>query len=107
MSIISTLQSLRRGGFLDALDGEFRELVTAVRDTRRKGAITIKLAVTPTSPNDEDDITLEVVDTISTTLPRASPGRTIMFAAADGVLTRQDPRQLDMLREVQARAEKA
>lgn len=102
MSILSTLQQLRRGAFLDALDGEFRQLVLAVRDSGRKGALTIKLTVDPEAG---DELQLTVVDTITTTMPKAGGGRTILFAGADGALSRQDPRQMSLLREVEAKAQ--
>jgi hypothetical protein len=107
MNITDTLTALRRGQFIDELTGELGQLVDAVRSTGRKGTLTIQIDVALASKG--DDTTLNVTDTIKLKLPQAGGGQTIMYATADGALTRRDPRQLDIdgLRTVETKERSA
>lgn len=100
MNVTDTLAALRKGNFIDELSTELGALVDAVRTTGRKGTLTVVLTIAPASKG--DDTTLTVADEIKVRPPQPSRGETIMYATADGALTRRDPRQLDIagLREV-------
>jgi hypothetical protein len=97
---LRTLGQLRRGQFVTDLDAELAALVDAVRDTGRKGRLTIALEIQPAGKG--DNITLRVTDSINCKPPQPETGDTLMFATADGQLSRQDPRQIEMegIREV-------
>lgn len=94
MNITDTLGALRRGQFIEELSTEMGSLVDAVRSTGRKGTLTVTLTVAPASKG--DDTTLTVADEIKVRPPQPARGETIMYATADGALTRRDPRQMDI-----------
>jgi isopentenyl phosphate kinase len=73
---------------------QLNDLVTAVRDTGRAGSMTITIDVKPQSKGDVS--VLSIGDKITTKMPKVEHGETIMFASADGTLTRNDPRQIEM-----------
>ena len=107
MQIINTLGDLRRGRFLEDLDAELRALVDAIRDASEsgraaRGEITIKLVL---KSHADDEMALDVLDTIAVKMPKRPEGRSIFFATGDGGLARQDPRQNELpLRDVSAKA---
>ena len=91
---LRTLGDLRRGVFIDDLEREMAALVDAVRDTGRKGTITVKIDIGLASKGDA--MTLKIGDSISVKAPQPERGDTIMYATADGRLSRRDPRQMDL-----------
>lgn len=91
---LSVLGQLRRGLFVEDLDRELAALVDAVRDTGRRGAVTIRLEVGLASKG--DDMALKIGDSIKVATPQPERGDTIMYAAGDGRLSRRDPRQIDI-----------
>lgn len=97
---LQTLAQLRKGNFVADLDTELAALVDAVRSTGRKGRLTIAIEIEPASKGEET--ALSISDAISVKTPQPSRGSTLMFATADGQLSRRDPRQIEMdgLREV-------
>ena len=103
MQIINTLGDIRRGKFLEDLDAELRALVDAIRDAGEsgraaRGDITVKLTL---KSHADDEMALDVLDSITVKMPKRPEGRTVFFGTSDGTLTRQDPRQGDLpLRDV-------
>lgn len=99
---MDTLGVLRRGRFVEDLQSELRSVVDAVRSTGKAGKLTVELTVKPAGRG--DDVTLTVADRISTRMPAPDVGETILYATADGALSRRDPRQYDAFepREVPA-----
>lgn len=77
------------------------ELVAAVRDTGKKGTLTVKVSL---SAMDED--TLVAVVESSVAAPKQPSKSAVYFATGDGNLSREDPNQLqfDSLKEVAAPA---
>jgi len=70
-------------------DTGLAELVRAVRETGRKGKVTVVLEVRPYKGN---DINVEVAAAVSGALPKAEPRAGLFFVSGDGYLTRDDPR---------------
>lgn len=107
MQIINTLGDIRRGKFLEDLDAELRGLVDAIRDAAEggraaRGEIAIKLTL---KSHADDEMALDVLDSITVKMPKRPEGRSIFFASGDGGLVRQDPRQNELpLRDVSAKA---
>lgn len=89
--MLDTLGVLRRGRFVEDLAAELGSVVTAVRATGKAGKLTVELTVRPAGKG--DDVTLTVADRIVSKMPGAEVGETILYATADGGLTRRDPRQ--------------
>lgn len=89
-----TLGELRYGAASDEITVALGELVGAVQETGRGGTLTLTLSVKPQSKGAENIIT--IADTIAVKMPKVDKGETIMFVSADGSLTRNDPRQMNM-----------
>jgi len=92
-SFLNLLAQVRNGAFIDRAGAELSALVLAVRDTGKKGKISFELEIEPFKG---DDVTLSITDKITVKPPQPEMGRTLMFAIADGELSRKDPRQPDM-----------
>lgn len=77
----------------DALSEEFRELLAAVNEHGKKGALTIKVTVEPPKGHVDG---APVVISIDSDLkaPKASAPPALYFVDDDGHATRQDPRQI-------------
>lgn len=85
----------------DELSDCLHDLVGRVRDTGKKGSVTLTVFVAPM----KDDIdTLVVSDEIKLRLPEHDRKASIFYPDQHGNLSRRDPRQLDFesLREVPA-----
>jgi hypothetical protein len=78
---------------------ELQRVVTAVRDTGKKGVLTVKVSVEPMKNAPDTLLTTVVVDA---KVPEDAPKAAVFYADEDGNLTRTDPNQLqfDGLREV-------
>lgn len=66
------------------------ELVKAVRETRKKGSLTLKLNV---KMHDNMETVVIVAADLSVNAPEHARAATILFAAGDGDLLRDDPEQ--------------
>lgn len=97
---IDTVRELRGGETLQDLADELQGLVCAVRQAGRPGKLVFTLTVKPASKGNVDTLLLE--DAIVIKAPVLDRACTIMFATANNILSRQDPRQPELsgLREV-------
>ncbi len=86
-----TLADIRNGDVIADLTDQLRELVLRVRETGRPGSMTLTLKVKNASKGAGSALVIE--DDIKTKLPTAEKGSTFLFAAEDGQLQRNDPRQ--------------
>ena len=100
--ILGTLESLRRGRILAELSEAETALVAAVRQTGRKGTLTLKVQY---AVGGTDNGVLVLHSDIDVKLPKQQITPTIVFADDDNRLHRHDPRQTEM-RPVVERAEK-
>jgi hypothetical protein len=88
------LALLRHGATVASLTGELRDLVSAVRDTGRRGKLVLTIDVKPASTGDTTVLTL--ADTIKVTKPTAEKVETLFYADTKNVLQRNDPRQPEL-----------
>lgn len=89
----AVLQDLNGGTVADQLATDMQELVNAVREHGRKGALTLKVEVQPRKGNIN---ALNVTARVDTKLPAPEPVESVFFADDGGNLLRTDPRQLTL-----------
>tara|TARA_R110002167_G_scaffold91458_1_gene246128 strand:+ start:192070 stop:192435 length:366 start_codon:yes stop_codon:yes gene_type:complete len=90
---IQTLSHLERGGLNDELTEELAAVVKAVRDSGKKGEVTLKLNVALMKGTED---TVIIGSTVTAKVPQLDRPSTIMFSTFDGDLLRDDPRQISM-----------
>lgn len=80
------------------LDAELTEtlamIIQAVRETRKKGSVTLTLNCEMLNSRTED--TIKVTPDVKFSRPKLELADTIMFSTADGDLLRDDPDQVQM-----------
>ncbi|MEC5345172.1 hypothetical protein ABRZ24_21520 [Brenneria populi] len=80
------------------LDAELTEtlamIIQAVRETRKKGSVTLTLNCEMLNSRTED--TIKVTPDVKFNKPKLELADTIMFSTADGDLLRDDPDQVQM-----------
>lgn len=86
------LRETNRGRTHDELSTALHDLVAAVVDTGKGGALTLTVKVGRLSATDDHQLT--VVEDVRLKLPTAEPRKSVFFADAAGNLSRSDPRQL-------------
>ena len=98
---LEVIGEMRSGDVIPELDEALTELLQSVRDTGKKGNLTLTLTVNPAGRGKIETVLLE--DEIKTKLPELPKGGTIFFATEENELRREDPRQmqLEMLRTVE------
>jgi len=69
-------------------DEELSKVLSAIRDTGKKGSISIVLTITP---NKGDENIKELTGVVKAAAPRRTPKPTMMFEQHDGTLARTDP----------------
>lgn len=87
-----TLADLRRGQTLVELSNELADLVQAVKETGKKGEICLKLRLTPSAGGEA----VVIEDAVTMKVPKMDRASTTFFTTEDNLLTRQDPRQMEM-----------
>lgn len=88
------LRQLRHGGSVANLTKELRDLVSAVRETGRRGKLVLTIDVKPASTGDATALTL--ADAVKVTYPTSEKVETLFFADVQNVLKRNDPRQPEL-----------
>jgi hypothetical protein len=94
---------INRGALLEETTVCLAELVQAIRDTGKKGSITLVVDVEPFKGSDE---TLNVAGRVSVKLPKALAHASVMFTDAKGGLHRDDPNRPQLPFADQQRAER-
>jgi len=89
---IEILQSLGGGELVDQLARSLILVAEEVRETRKKGAVTLTLNVLP-SPGGDDVVIIS--EDLKRKPPARDPRGAIFFAIGDGLLHRSDPRQTE------------
>lgn len=95
--ITDVIREYRNGQLVDQATAAFAELIQAVQHTRKGGEFTRKLKVTPESGSANG---VEVVADMAVKAPRPTMPKAIFFVDADYSLSRNDPAQREMFREV-------
>ncbi len=83
------LREHRNGKLVERLTEQFGELLEAIQDTDKAGAITLKLTVTPSKG---DDGTFEIVPKVSLTIPQSDLPKALFYSDGLGGLVREPPR---------------
>ncbi|ARF62860.1 hypothetical protein B1H20_16790 [Streptomyces violaceoruber] len=96
------LQEQSGGQLHDELSTRLHELIEAVRETGKAGAIALKIDVKPIAGTDGRTVT--VTDTVTSKVPKTERPKSIFFVDDTGNLSRTDPRQpvITGLREVES-----
>lgn len=93
------LQQQRRGALHGELSEALHELLAAVKDTGKAGALTIQIKVKPAAKGNAEQVLIS--DLVKTTKPAVERPESIFFLDDAGNLSRSDPRQTELpLREV-------
>ena len=91
-AVVALLSGLRRGSFLEDAAEELEEVLAAVRESGKKGELTIRIAFKPLTSGGA----LEITDTIAAKRPAPDVGTTLMYFTSEGGLSRRDPRQPEL-----------
>lgn len=86
-----TINQLRLGDAQEDLSEALHECVETARLTGKSAHLVLKLTIKPHGHGQ-----YELVDDVTTKLPRAERGITLMFGTPEGNLSRNDPRQPDL-----------
>lgn len=98
--INDVLMQIRGGAAISDAAKDLNELVRAVKETNKAGSLTIKLTV---EPDKTDNTVVTIQPDVTLKLPKKARAKGIFYVDdKTGDLTREDPRQLDLLREKEA-----
>ena len=92
----AVLSEINRGAVADEAAVALAELVTAVRETGRKGTVKLTVEVKPFAGNEE---IVQVTGTVDKTLPKPKQPASIFYPDDLGSLTRNDPNALPIFPE--------
>lgn len=92
-SFVAALCELRGGLTVEELDQSLAELVAAVRETGKPGAIVLTIKAKKLSKGEDVVSILSLDDAIVAKIPQLDKGSTVFFADEAGHLARNDPRQ--------------
>lgn len=98
-SFLAMLGELRKGMTVSELSDALAEVVKAVKDTGKKGGLTLKLEFIPSSGGE----TVLVTADYSTKEPLPNKSSTTFFTTDDNLLVRRDPRQQEMFGVVEGK----
>lgn len=88
------LAYINRGTLDSELTEALAEVIKAVRETGKKGAVTLTLNCSMLNTRDEN--TMKLTPKITRSIPELDRADTIMFSTSDGDLLRDDPSQVQM-----------
>ena len=91
MNVLEVLETHRRGRTLGDIQDALQELVAAVQDTKRKGAITVAISAECRTPGSAK--TLDISVKVRMALPEPIREKTTYFATEQHTLQREDPTQ--------------
>lgn len=101
-TFLDVLSEIRGGAALADAAKNLQELVQAVRDTGKSGKLTFAITV---EPDKADDTVVTLQPDVTLKLPKKPRAKGIFFMDRRGNLTREDPRQLELLAEQEAERE--
>lgn len=91
---VAILQNMRRGALLADISDCMKLVTQHVRNTRKKGSVTIKITIEPNAKGDSE--MLRITDEVTPKLPKADSGSSIFFADDDGNLSRNPINQAEL-----------
>ena len=84
------LMEHRGGGLHNEASEELQKVVAAVKETQKKGSLTITINVEPAK---DDEMSVVLMDALSAKAPRPSTKPSRWFTDEHGNVSRSDPRQ--------------
>lgn len=98
--IFDVLSQIKGGAAIHDAAKDLNELVRAVKETNKAGSITIKMTV---EPDKTDSTVVTIQPEVTLKLPKKPRAKGIFYVDEKNYdLTREDPRQLELLKERQA-----
>jgi hypothetical protein len=91
---IETIVALKNGAVIQDFGERLSELVKAVRETARGGALTITIKVSPATAGSADVVVVEA--DVKERIPRPSLGKTVFFTTQENLLVRENPQQMTL-----------
>lgn len=93
---ITTIVEMQNGAAVFEASKQLAVLVQAIRNTRKKGKLSLEILAAPSKVNAEDGKVTQVQLTykVKATVPTSDPGLTTFFTTREGDLTRDDPAQV-------------
>jgi ribosomal protein S28E/S33 len=88
------LAYINKGTLDKELTEALAEVIKMVRETGKKGAVTLTLNCQMLNTRDEN--TMKITPNVKKSIPELDRADTIMFSTADGDLMRDDPSQVQM-----------
>lgn len=99
--IFDVLSQIRGGAAINDAAKDLNELVKAVKETGKPGKLTFTMTV---EPDKTDNTVVTIQPDVTLKLPKKPRAKGIFYIdERTGDLTREDPRQLDMLKEREAK----
>lgn len=94
MEILATVSGLEKGVFAAEASERMQQVIAAVRQHGKPGAVTITLKVKPAVKESGDLVV--VVGEIKTKVPEADRAAELFYTTEQGGLSKQDPRQPEL-----------
>jgi hypothetical protein len=104
-SFTRTLNNINAGQSVTDLSEELSKVVAAVKLTGKPGSLSYKITIKPASQR--GIMKLEIEDDITSKIPKIGRERVFFFASDDNLLTRDDPRQMNLSLKVIAERREA
>ena len=98
--LLAVLVEMRNGQLAIDLNSKFGDLMAAIRETRNKGSINLKLAVEPSEIDIHEGVkAVKITPTVTLSAPQKGVPPALFFVTQDGALSRTDPAQFEMFGE--------
>lgn len=91
VNVLEVLETHRRGNTLAELDNGLAEVIAGVRDTKRKGTLTVTLSAECRTPGNAKVIDVDIK--VKATPPEPMREKSSYFATQANQLQREDPAQ--------------
>jgi len=102
-NITEVMMQIRGGAALDDAGKRLAEVVLAVKATGKKGSITLKIDI---EPDKQDDTVVTFQPSLEVKVPRKPYAKGIFYVdERNGNVSREDPKQLELLAEQNAEKE--
>jgi len=92
----ATLQEIAGGTVHDRLSEQLHDLVEAVKETGKKGTVTLQLLVAPLKPGNVSNLVLTAKTVLKAPEGDDATPSSVFFTDKAGNLTREDPSQLKL-----------
>jgi hypothetical protein len=89
----ATLQELSGGTVAARLAEQLQELTAAVKETGKKGTLTLQLVVAPLNKGNLDNLVVSAKSVVKPPEDDSATATSVFFTDKDGNLTRDDPKQ--------------